>query len=188
MSGGTDFDSDAAAVSAALAGRQAGFTWLLGQHRAPIYRFVRGHVGSDVEEALDLTQECFVSAFAALHRYDETRPFRNWLFAIAANKCRDWGRKRAVRRVFAFALPIEEAHGVSDDAPDPEAVLGSSGEVARIRRALASLPASLKQPLILCSIEGMSQEEAATVLGISRKAVETRIYRARQKLSELLEG
>ena len=54
--------------------------------------------------------------------------------------------------------------------------------------AIAALPANLKDPLILCRLEGLSMAEAAHVLEISEKAVETRIYRARQKLTELLEG
>lgn len=187
MAGTADIESDAAAVTAALAGRQAGFRWLMDTHKARVFRLVRGYVGDD-DEALDITQECFVSAFAALRRYDPARPFRTWLLAIAVNKCRDWGRKRAVRSFLSFALPVEEARQVASEAPDPEAALASEGESRRIQAALAQLPANLKAPLILCALEGMSQDEAAELLGISRKAVETRIYRARQKLAVLLEG
>ena len=50
-------------------------------------------------------------------------------------------------------------------------------------RAIAALPASLKEPLVLRTIEGLSQAETAEVLGISEKAVETRLYRARSKLA-----
>jgi len=180
-----DIGDDRSAVSAALGGRQAGFTWLMDQHRTAVFRFARGQVGDD-GEALDITQECFVSAFAALRRYDPARPFRTWLLAIAVNKCRDWGRRRAVRRFFAFAMPLDDALDVRDAAPDPEAALGSAQQVARIRSALAQLPATLREPLVLCTLDGLDQVEAGEVLGISRKAVETRIYRARQKLSELL--
>lgn len=187
MTGRADFEDDAAAVAAALEGRQAGYVWLMDCHREPVFRFIRGHVRHD-EEALDVTQECFVSAFAALGRYDPARSFRNWLFSIAINKCRDWGRRRAVRNLFTFALPLEEAFGVRDVEPDPEQVAAANQGVARIRAALTNLPAKLRNPILLCSIEGLSQDQAAEILGISRKAVETRIYRARQKLSEMLEG
>ncbi|PKB19044.1 RNA polymerase sigma-70 factor (ECF subfamily) [Novosphingobium kunmingense] len=180
-------DDDAALVAQALAGRQAAFSALLARHRDPVFRLARHHTGND-SEALDVTQECFVSAFANLARYDPARPLRAWLLRIALNKCRDWWRKRAVRRLFAFARPLEEAAEVADLAPDPEQALSAARETARIRRALAALPAQLKEPLILCAIEGLAQGEAALMLGISRKAVETRIYRARQKLSETLEG
>ncbi|WP_066552118.1 RNA polymerase sigma factor [Croceicoccus bisphenolivorans] len=185
MAGATDFVDDSQAVAAALNGRQAGFTWLMDRHRASVFRYARGQVRDD-DEALDITQECFVSAFAALRRYDPARPFRTWLLAIAVNKCRDWARRRAVRRFFTFAMPLDDALSVSDDAPDPESALGSAQHVDRIRSALAALPANLREPLVLCTLEGMDQIEAGAVLGISRKAVETRIYRARQKLTEIL--
>ena len=127
-----------------------------------------------------------MSAFAALHRFDPARNFRTWLLAIAVNKCRDWARKRAVRRFFTFAAPLDDALPLADDAPDPEAATSSAQQVERIRAALAALPAKLREPLLLCTLEGMSQADAADVLGINRKAVETRIYRARAKLSEQL--
>ena len=75
-----------------------------------------------------------------------------------------------------------------DPGPDPETALQSARAVALIRRELQALPARLREPLILCAIEGLSQDAAAELLGVSRKAIETRIYRARQKLSALLEG
>ena len=187
MSGRDDLMDDGAAVAAALSGLQEGYRVLLRRHREPVFRLVRSHIGEE-DEALDVTQECFVSAFAALHRYDPERPFRRWILRIAVNKCRDWGRRRAVRRFLAFATPLEEAEDVPDPSPNPEAALFSSAEVARICAALSALPRSLKDPLILCSIEGLSQDEAAAVLGVSRKAIETRVYRARQKLSEMLKG
>lgn len=184
---GADEPGDPALVAQALAGRQPAFSMLMSRHRDAVFRLARNHLGNDAD-ALDVTQECFVAAFLALARYDPARPFRGWVLRIAINKCHDWARRRAVRRFFAFARPIDDALDVADRGPDPEAALASSGEVARIRRAVAALPASLKEPLILCALEGLSQDEAAAVLGMTRKAVETRIYRARQKLSVLLEG
>lgn len=181
---GTD---DARAVAAALAGAQSGYDALMHAHRAAVFRMVRGHLGNEAD-ALDVTQDTFVAAFLALRRYDPARPFRAWIMRIALNKCHDWARRRAVRRLFAFALPIDEAAGVADDAPGPEAALASRRAVARIHAAIAALPDALKEPLLLCSVEGLPQDEVAAILGISRKAVETRLYRARRKLSHLIEG
>jgi RNA polymerase sigma-70 factor (ECF subfamily) len=180
-------DDDAQAVAAALAGRQSGFAALMAMHREAVFRMVRGHLGSEAD-ALDVTQESFVAAFLALRRYDPARSFRTWILRIALNKCRDRARRRAVRRLFAFALPIEDAFGVADEAQGPEATLASRREVEGIHAAIAGLPDTLKEPLLLCAIEGLGQDEAAAILGVTRKAVETRIYRARQKLSHLIEG
>jgi RNA polymerase sigma factor (sigma-70 family) len=187
MAGSAEAPADAELVAQALAGRQPGYAGLMQRHREAVFRLARSHLGDD-NEALDVTQECFISAFAALHRYDPTRPFRAWILRIALNKCHDWGRRRTVRRLFSFARPLEEAADIADHALDPEAALASEREVQSIQAAIAALPPSLKEPLILCALEGLSQDEAAAVLGTSRKSIETRIYRARQKLSAALEG
>lgn len=178
---------EAEAVAAALSGRQAGFSALMDAHREAVFRMVRAHLGQEAD-ALDVTQDSFVAAFLALDRYDPSRPFRAWLLRIALNKCRDWARRRAVRRFFTLARPLEDALVVADDAHDPEQALASAHEVRRIHAQIAGLPDALKEPLLLCALEGLSQEEAAAILGISRKAVETRLYRARQKLSHLADG
>jgi RNA polymerase sigma-70 factor (ECF subfamily) len=171
----------------ALAGRQAAYGALMRRHRDTVWRLARAHVG-DADEALDITQESFVSAFAALARYDGARPFRVWIARITLNKCRDWGRRRAVRRLFAFARPIDEALSIADSGQNPEEALESHNEIARIEAAITLLPATLKDVLLLRTIEGVSQAETAQVLGVSEKAVETRLYRARGKLSQMLEG
>lgn len=179
--------SDPALVNAAIAGQQTAYTALMDRHRDAVYRVARHHLG-DESEALDITQEAFIAAFAALRRYDPARPFRTWLLRITLNKCRDWARRRTVRRLFRLARPLEDATDVADTGQDPEAEAISRREVERIGTAIAALPSGLKDPLILCRIEGMSMAEAAAILSLSEKAVEVRIYRARQKLAELLEG
>ena len=89
--------SDGDLVALSLAGRDDAFAEIVQRHREPIFRLVRGYVGNP-EEALDLVQESFISAFKHLDRFDQERPFRSWLARIAINKCRDWARRRAVRR------------------------------------------------------------------------------------------
>ena len=176
---------DAELAALALAGQQSAYGELMRRHRDGVFRLARGHAG-DATEALDITQETFISAFAALARYDGARPFRLWIARIAINKCHDWARRRAVRRFFTFARPIEEAGVVADAALTPEEAVQSQAELARIHAAIAALPGNLKDVLVLRGIEGISQAEAAQILGVSEKAVETRLYRARNKLAEQL--
>jgi len=177
--------SDAELAALALMGHQSAYGELMRRHRDGVFRLARGHAG-DATEALDITQETFISAFSALARYDSSRPFRLWISRIAINKCHDWARRRAVRRFFTFARPIEEAVAVADDALNPEDEAQSRAELAQIHMAIAALPGNLKDVLLLRTIEGMSQAEAAQTLGVSEKAVETRLYRARNKLAEQL--
>jgi RNA polymerase sigma-70 factor (ECF subfamily) len=177
--------SDGELAALALAGRQSAYGALMCRHREPVYRLVRGHVG-DADAALDVTQQSFIAAFSALGRYDGARPFRHWMARIAINKCHDWARRRAVRRLFSRALPIDTAHIVADEKALQDVLLSDRQELRRTMTAIAALPVSLKEPLILRTIEALSQAETARILGISEKAVETRVYRARARLEESL--
>lgn len=178
-------DGDLAALS--LGGRQAAYAEIMRRHRDALYRLVVGNIG-DPEEALDLVQETFVAAHQALARYDGSRPMRRWLSTIALNKCRDWRRRRAVRRMFAFALPLDASSAeVAEDRVLPDAEAADREEVRRVTSAIAQLPRPLREPLVLRAVEGLSQAETAAILGITEKAVETRVRRARASLSEQLE-
>lgn len=172
-------------VALALDGRQDAYRELLSRYREPIYRFIRASTGN-AQEALDLTQETFIAAFAALDRYDRSRPFLTWIRRIALNKCRDWGRRRRLRKILWRTAPIDAAYDMPDDAIAADVIAADRAELMRVNAAISRLPARLREILILRTVEGLGQTETADVLGISEKAVETRLYRARSKLSELL--
>jgi RNA polymerase sigma-70 factor (ECF subfamily) len=176
--------SDRELATLCIAGRQAAFAEIMHRHRQPIFRMVRACVGEN-DEALDLLQETFVAAHQSMPRYDGDRSMRAWLSTIAINKCRDWGRKRTVRRFLAFAIPIgSEAEAIADDVVAIDDAASDRQELILVTRAISRLPANLKEVLVLRTIEGLSQAETADVLSISEKAVETRLYRARAKLIE----
>ena len=111
---------------------------------------------------------------------------RAWLSRIAMNKARDWRRRRMVRRLISVVLPVDYAADTADDAPSIETATADRQELQRVAAAIAGLPGNLREALVLRTIEGFSQAETADVLGISQKAVETRLYRARQRLASSL--
>lgn len=175
---------DAALAAAVIAGDSRAFTELMRRHKEAIYRFIRRYVG-DADEAYDLLQETFAAAWSALPAFDSARPMRAWLRRIALNKCRDWSRRRFVRRFFFTAAPIDNSANViaaADSDADPE----QERRLADLDRQIASLPAGLKEPLLLTQFEGLSHKDAALILNISPKAVEMRIYRARAQLAGAL--
>ena len=180
----TPTDDDAALVRRCLDGEGPAQRALVERHRSAIWRLARNATGRP-EEAFDIVQETFVAAFAALARYDASRPFGAWLTRIALNKCRDWSRRRAVRRLFEFGMPEGVEAGFADDAALPDRIAEGRAELAAVSRAIADLPTRLKEVLLLRAVEGMSQAETAALLGISEKTVETRLARARGKLSTL---
>lgn len=175
--------SDGDLVVLARGGRPGAYAAIVTRHKAALYRLILAQV-RDADEALDLVQESFVAAHGALARFDSSRCLRAWLSRIAINKCRDWARRRRVRNMLARVLPVEAVETVADDRIGAEAAAIERDSLARTLAALDALPDALRLPLILCAVEGLSQIEAAETLGVSIKAVELRIRRARAALRE----
>jgi RNA polymerase sigma-70 factor (ECF subfamily) len=176
-------DGDLAAL--ALGGRQAAYSALLRRHRDVVFRIARASCGDD-DAALDITQQSFISAFAALGRYDRARPFAHWIARIALNKCRDRARRMKLRAIFSFALPDDQAPNLPDPSVAADDALSDRQELSRTMAAIARLPAAQRDVLVLRGVEGMAEADVAALLGITGKAVETRLYRARRALSEML--
>jgi len=176
-------EPDAALVERAITGDDAAFAQLMSRHKDWTHRFIRRYVGAHDEEAYDLLQETFFAAWLALSSYRPEWPFTTWLRRIALNKCRDRSRRNAVRR-FLTGQPADsdEAPDMPDPAPGPEAQVSADQQFRLLERAVATLPRSLKEPLLLTALEGLSHREAGELLGINAKAVEMRVYRARERL------
>lgn len=179
--------SDQYLAAFARAHREDAYRELLRRYKTGVYRLIVKQIG-DADEAMDLTQETFVSGFSALDRYDGERPFRTWIARIALNKCRDWARRRKVRAFFSRALPLENAHHVASDGPGPDSAATDRRELAKVRGAIDQLPQNLREVLLLRGVDEVSQAETAVILRVSEKTVETRLYRARTRLRELLAG
>ncbi len=176
--------SDGEIARRVLAGDQAAFRHIVARHKQALYRIVTRLIG-DEAEAVDLVQETFIAAYSALARYDPDRPMHSWLARIAVNKARDWRRRGIVRRWISWAVPIEDTD-VADDAPGMDVVANDRSELRRVKKAIARLPHGAREILVLRTVEELSQAETARILGLSEKAVEARLYRARQKLKDEL--
>ena len=184
MNNDRDASTDEALAVSAAQGDRAAFDVLIGRHKDALYRFARRYVGQ-ADDAYDVLQDSFVSAWLALDRYDPARPFSPWLHRIVLNKCRDLGRRQIVRRTLLRLFSKEVAETV-----EPSAAVESDLQNSRLQKldqAVAALPSQYKEPLLLTMMDGMSHEEAAAILKISAKAVEMRLYRARQQLREALD-
>ena len=181
-----DTASDEHLAAAAKNGERAAFDALVGRHKADLYRFVRRYIGQS-DDAYDILQDCFVSAWLSLDRYDPKRAFLPWLRTIALNKCRDFARRQKVRRLILKAFAAE-----TDVAQETGPAEGASGDDAQTRRldhldrAISRLPAFYKEPLLLTTVSGLSHIEAAAELKTSPKAIEMRLYRARRRILQEL--
>ena len=179
--------NDADLIARAKGGDRRAVADLIARHKHWLYRFIRRYVG-DADDAQDVVQESFVAAVMNLGRYDPERPFDIWLRRIALNKCRDRARRRAVRRVIGLdQRPSAEPVDIVDPTPSAADTLETAEALKLLDQAIAALPQALKEPLVLTALEGLSQKEAGEVLGLSPKAVEVRVYRAKRQLASLLD-
>ena len=181
--------SDEALALRAQQGERHAFDLLIQRHKSALYRIVRRYVG-DADEAYDILQDALVSVWEGLHRFDARRSFLAWTRVIALNKCRDFSRRRRFRRLILEAFGSEPAPDASPAPPEQdENQAAAAREDQRLRRldeAIAALPALYKDPLVLTTAGGLSQEATAAILKTTPKAVEMRLRRARQRLTEKL--
>lgn len=175
-------ESDAGLASAARNGERKAFNKLVTRHKAVTYRLVRRYVG-DADEAYDVLQDTFVAAWLALSRFDPRQPFAPWLRAIALNKCRDYGRRASVRiRMHTLFARDPTSPGLSGKSVSEQDALHSAERLRQLDQAIARLPSRYKEPLLLTLVSGLSQRETARELGLTEKAVEMRIRRAKRQL------
>jgi RNA polymerase sigma-70 factor (ECF subfamily) len=140
-----------------------------------------------------LAQEAFVRVYEHRGKFDSRHRFSTWLYTIATNLTRDLQRSRARHpHVSLDALVAETEHDFKEVLPDagptPRQSLEADERALTVRRAVAALSEELRVPLVLSEYEEKTHAEIAKILDCSTKAVEMRIYRARQQLRVELEG
>jgi RNA polymerase sigma-70 factor (ECF subfamily) len=157
-----------------------------------IYRFL-----GDYEEAADLTQETFISAYKGFDRFRGDSKVYTWLYQIAINHCRNRLRQRGRARAMQIESLDQPLHGEDEDrslrreVPDlthaPQTVLEEKEMRQKILQAVESLPQEYREVMILREIQGLSYNEIADVTRLSLDNVKTRLSRARAMLRRKLE-
>lgn len=141
--------------------------------------------------AVDLAQETFVRVYQSREKYRPTGAFPTWLFAIATNLVRQHFRwlKRHPTVSMDSADPLGEDRPLGERIPaDADNPVEADERARSVRRAISALPQDLREAVLLFEYEDLSYEEIAQIAGCSRKAVETRLYRARAILREKLQN
>jgi RNA polymerase sigma-70 factor, ECF subfamily len=178
-------DPDRTLVTQAAAGCRDAFDELVRRYRQRVYNLVRTLTAGD-SDAEDLVQDTFVRAYRAIARFRGDSAFRSWLYRIAINVVHTHLDRRRLRHG-ALVVPVHDADAVDD--------LPAAGDVEQtllrrqvIDRALASLPEDLRVLVVLRDIHGLKYDEIAKVVKTPRGTVESRLFRARQRLRPMLES
>ncbi len=154
------------------------FPRLLRRYRRPVYSYLV-RCGLDAASCDDLFQDIFLKIHAAAGSYDAAQPLRAWIFTIAANTVRNhWRRSKAGLAVVGNE-PLAD-HG--DPGPGTDGIAETGQALAWLPVAIAGLPLAHREVLILVAIEGLPQQEVATILGMPLNSVKTNLRRARLAL------
>ncbi len=179
-------DGEAALVARCLAADERACTELVETHQRMVYQLAF-HLLGDKEEALDLSQDVFLTVFRMLDRFRGQSALRTWIYRIVVNQARN--RQRWWRRRFQSAqVPLEVHVSEHGDLPSPrddcapERLLRQKEQADRVWDALRELPFDQRTALVLREIDGLSYEEIGYSLNVAVGTVKSRLARARQLL------
>jgi RNA polymerase sigma-70 factor (ECF subfamily) len=174
-----------ALIERCLRGDQSAWEQIVRQHWRKVFNLAYKFVGRH-DEAEDLTQDIFLKIFKALHTFDRRANFQTWLISISRNLCIDHYRSfRKERETMARDVDASELMPVSRER-GPYSQLEQTDLKFRIRQALAELPPTLRQAVVLRDLQEFSYQEIADRLSLPEGTVKSRINRGRLELARQL--
>jgi RNA polymerase sigma-70 factor (ECF subfamily) len=173
-------------IEECLRGRLEAFNELVRRYQDRLFNAVFRFL-DNAEDAQDVVQESFVSAWQALGRFKGDAKFFTWIYRIAINHAIDLKRKQKVSHSLEVHLheemqPMDPSSG---SRPDEAAERGEEAE--RLKRALNLVSSEHRLVLILKDIDGMKYEEMAEALDVPIGTIRSRLHRAREELREILD-
>jgi RNA polymerase sigma-70 factor (ECF subfamily) len=163
---------DRKVIERVLDGDEGAFNLLIRQWERPIYNYIVRMIGNR-DEAMDLSQDCFMRAYRELRTLKDRDRFSSWLYRIAHNACLSQIRKN---------------HGKTWVELDPEAGTTHTSLENRlaVEKALGQLPADQREAVILKVFQSLKFEEIAAIQGAPVSTVKSRLYMGFEKLRSIL--
>lgn len=185
-------DEDRALISQAQSGDPTAFRKLVDRHQRRAFAIAVGLV-RDENDAREIVQEAFLRVYKGLATFEGGSSFFTWLYRIVTNLAIDLMRKPGRR-----AAELDETRGVGDEAEgdfalvsridgaDPIDVVRRKEMAGRIQAALDALPSYHRAVILMREVEGLSYEEMAEAMGVSKGTIMSRLFHARQKMQKAL--
>jgi len=181
-------EPDAELMLRAKAGDPASFETLVERQRGPVINFLYRMVGSQAV-AEELAQEVFLRVYRARVSYQPSAKFATWLFRIAAhvalNYLRDRKNDNRVMSLECAGWASGELQ-VADQRLTAEQEMIRRARLARVRQAIAALPAKQRAAVVMHKYHGMEYSQIAAALDCSESAVKSLLFRAYERLRTLL--
>jgi len=181
---------DEEVVSYIVKGKTELFSVIIDRYQSKVFS-TAFHYTHDHEEARDLTQEILIKLYNNLQKYKGKASFSTWLYRIAVNRCIDWVRKKKLQTVSAICDGSEEELDIYDTIADsgggPEEDLIKQENAVYLRKLVEGLPEIYKTVIILYYFEDLSPQEISEIIGVPKRTIETRLFRAKNLLKLRME-
>jgi RNA polymerase sigma-70 factor, ECF subfamily len=185
-------DGDSELVRRVHAGDQAAFRGLFDRYHRRVFAVALGVVKNQ-DDALDVVQEAFVKVHKHIGGFQGSSSFYTWLYRIAMNLAIDHVRR--TRKVVEFDERVNKDDATSAGAilpqlthDNPSKTLSRHELSGQIRAALETLPEYHRAVILLREVEGLSYEEMSKVLKVPKGTIMSRLFHARRKMQQQLEG
>jgi len=175
----TETDDDPQLLARIARGDRLAMQVLFARHRLRVFRFILRFL-RDEGRAEDALAETFVDVWRQAGAFEGRSSVTTWILSIARYKALSIARMRQ-----DAALDEDYAAGLADEADDPEVEMAKADKSAVLRACISKLSAEHREIVDLVYYHEQSVEEAAAIIGIPPATVKTRLFYARQKLSEI---
>jgi RNA polymerase sigma-70 factor (ECF subfamily) len=161
-------------------GSHAAFAELVRRHTERYYRLAFRYL-QNRESAEDVVQDAFLKLWEDPRRWqpDKNTKFTTWFYRVVVNLCLDWQKKKQ-------PVELNEDMPLLDDRESADEAMQRKQEQLALERAIAALPERQRTAINLCYDEGLSNQDAADVMAINLKALQSLVMRAKATLKERL--
>lgn len=164
------------------------FSEFVGQYEKNVYN-VALRVLKNAQDAEDAAQEVFLRVYRNIRKFEGKSSLSTWTYQITMNVCVDMTRKR---KRHAESPLVQEIGGeevgvdIPDDSYQPEQIYERKEVRETVRGAIDSLPQDQREVIVLRELTGLSYAELSSVLNVTEGTVKSRLYRARERLANIL--
>ncbi|MEQ1720104.1 MAG: RNA polymerase sigma factor RpoE [Nitrosomonas sp.] len=185
-----DREVDQQLVERVQNGDKHAFDLLVIKYQRKLARLL-SHFIRDAAEVEDVTQEAFIKAYRALPSFRGDSAFYTWLYRIGINTAKNFLVSQGRKVPTIEGINNEDAEDFEDNSllkevNTPESELMSKQIAQTVSKSLDALPEELRSAIVLREIDGLSYEEIATIMNCPVGTVRSRIFRAREAISEQL--
>ena len=177
---------ETALIDSIVSGQSSKFEVLVGSYQQRIYATLFGILGNR-QDAEDVTQETFITAFRKLDQFEHRSSFYTWLHRIAFNAAIDLQRrKKRAKNQFIVRDSVEISEPADRQTESPATIVMAKETVAQVQLALSRLDEERRNIIVLRDLQGIDYAEIASMLDIPAGTVRSRLHRARIELREIM--